>query len=324
MAKVKDVCLAYGNTLLKLGETEPNLFVLDADVSAASKTAIFGRRYPGRFINVGVAEQNMVSIAAGLALLGFRPVMTSLARFISTRALDQIITSVAYPRLDVKIVGFYAGLSIGRDGASHQALEDIAIMRSIPGMTIVCPGSLREVEELITQSVGDHGPFYFRLSEGLSLNSYPKRGIRLGRGERICEGARLTVVTTGLMTGLAFKAIVSMGRQADVDLIHLHTLKPVDEAIITESARKTGNVLTIEDHNVIGGLGSIVCDALAGLPEVRVRKVGVPDSFGMSGSLDELLEAFQLSSESLREIISETLWGGMTEEAAKGMRACRG
>lgn len=307
MAKVKDVCLTYGKTLVRLGGDDEKIVVLDADVSLASQTCFFLDSYPDRFVNVGIAEQNMIGIASGFAAMGFTPIVTTLAKFICTRALDQIINSIAYPNLNVNITGFYAGLSIGKDGATHQAIEDIGIMRAIPNMTIVCPGSIAEVGELVEQSFRINQPTYIRLSESLSLNEYPKQECQFGKGVQLLAGEKLTVITTGLMTGITYKAIQSLKEQNAVDLIHLHTLKPVDEKIVLESARKTGRVITVEEHNLIGGLGSIVSDILAEVKGVTLNKVGINDQFGRSGDLDELLEYYCLSPKHIASFIKKYL-----------------
>lgn len=292
----------FGNTLLELGKNNNEIVVLDADISRASKTIYFNEAFPDRFYNVGIAEQNMVSIASGLARMGFVPFTVSLAKFITTRSLDQVINSVAYPDLNVKIVGIYAGLSIGKDGATHQALEDISIMRAISNMTILCPGSSDELESLLSDAINVKHPTYIRLSEHLDLHPYPQHASEFSKGIRLYNGDKLTVITTGIMTGIVYNAIKKAGCEEMVEMIHLHTLKPIDEEIIKDSAKKTGKVLTFEEHNVIGGLGSIVADVLSETG-VIVKKFGVNDSFGCSGSIHELLDFYSLSEEKIAQKI---------------------
>ncbi len=296
----------YGASLLDLADRQ-NLIVIDADISRASKTYFFKEKYPDRFFNAGIAEQNMMSIASGIATMGYIPITHSLAKFITTRALDQIINGIAYPNLNVKMVGIYAGLSIGKDGATHQALEDIAVLNTIPNMTIVCPGSMEEVEELLKQSLDVNQPTYIRLCAGLTpklANDY----IKFGEANRLTTGTKVTVISTGVLTDFIYEVITENNLVDKVELIHIHTIKPIATDTIVTSALKTKNVLTIEDHNLIGGLGSIVTDALSKhYSEVQIKKIGINDVFGCSGSVEDLYHKYGLSKKHILEYITEAI-----------------
>lgn len=298
---------SYGNALEHIGRKYSNIIVLDADISCASYTYVFKNACEDRFINVGIAEQNMVSIAAGLASMGFIPFVNSLAKFITTRSLDQIINSIAYPKLKVNIVGIYSGLSIGKDGATHQCLEDIAIMRAIPNITILCPGYNEEIEPLIEQCIHTEGPVYLRLCEGLSNESITNNKPIIGKGSIINNGEHLTVITTGIMTSIVYEGLKEADLLSEVELLHFHTLKPIDKDLIMSSADKTKRVLTFEDHNVLGGLGSIVSDILSDEKDIQVRKHGINDAFGCSGTLSELLAKFRLTKEDIIKEIKDEL-----------------
>ncbi|SHI20679.1 transketolase family protein [Sporanaerobacter acetigenes] len=297
----------YGNALVDIGKKYKKLIVMDADISRASYTCLFKDSFQNRFINVGIAEQNMISIAAGLASMGYILIVNSLAKFISTRSLDQIINSVAYPNLNVNIVGIYSGLSIGKDGATHQCLEDIAIMRAIPNMTVICPGYNDEIETLLEQCIRIDGPVYIRLCEGLGKMTCSKEKLAIGKGIKITSGNDLTIVTTGVMTSIVYRALEEAELISKVELIYLHTLKPIDKYIIIESAEKNKKVLTFEDHNLLGGLGSIVSDILSERKDIIVKKYGINDSFGCSGTFLELIKKFSLSKEDIIDIIKREL-----------------
>ncbi|MGN1096086.1 MAG: transketolase family protein [Eubacteriales bacterium] len=293
---------AYGNALASLGE-KYDFVVLDADLAAATKTGVFKKKYPERFFDCGIAEGNMVGIAAGLAASGKTVFASSFAMFAAGRAFEQIRNSVGYPHLNVKIGATHAGISVGEDGATHQCNEDIALMRTIPGMTIVNPADGIEAAAAVEAAINTNGPFYLRFGRSAVPYLYDENyKFELGKGVKLKDGSDVTIVATGLMVHLALEAANTLASEGiSAEVINIHTIKPLDEEIITSSAKKTGAVVTAEEHNIIGGLGGAVCETLAATCPVPVLRVGVEDRFGMSGKVPELLSEYGLTAENIAE-----------------------
>lgn len=288
---------AYGNALAELGE-KYDIVVLDADLSEATKTCTFKKKFPERFFDCGIAEGNMIAVAAGIAATGKIPFASSFAMFAAGRAFEQIRNSVGYPHLNVKIGATHAGISVGEDGATHQCNEDIALMRTIPGMTIVNPADGTEARAAVEAAILHDGPVYLRFGRYAVPYLYDESyKFELGRGVKLAEGSDVTIVATGLMVHLALEAkelLRADGISAEV--INIHTIKPLDTELIAASASKTGAVVTAEEHNIIGGLGGAVCEALAGVCPVPVLRVGVEDKYGKSGKVPALLEEYGLTA----------------------------
>jgi transketolase len=292
---------SYGNALADLSKTYDNLFVLDADLAEATKTMIFKKACPERFIDCGIAEGNMVGIAAGLASCGNIVFASSFAMFAAGRAFEQIRNSVCYPKLNVKIGATHAGISVGEDGATHQCCEDIALMRSIPNMTIINPCDDIEARLAVKAACETYGPMYLRFGRlAVEDVNTPEYKFQLGKGVLLRDGTDVSIIATGLMVGEALKAadkLLEKGISARV--VNIHTIKPIDRDIIIESAKKTGLVVTAEEHNIIGGLGSAVSEVLAEEYPTRVVRIGVEDKFGMSGPAVELLKKFGLDCDGI-------------------------
>ncbi|OGC11273.1 transketolase [candidate division WOR-1 bacterium RIFOXYA12_FULL_52_29] len=292
---------AYGKALAQLGKENPNVVVLDADLSASTKTAEFGKLFPDRFFNMGVAEQDMISTAAGLAACGKIAFASTFAVFGSGRAWDQVRLSVAYTRANVKIVVTHAGIVTGEDGASHQANEDIAIMRVIPNMTVVVPSDSVETEKVIRAAAEFHGPMYIRLSRPKTpiINAEDYK-FQLGRGVVLRPGKDLTIFSCGIMVATALDAAADLaGKGIEAEVINLHTIKPLDKKLIVDSAKRTGAVVTVEEHSILGGLGGAVAEVLVENCAVPMVRVGLKDVFGESGKPDELLVKYGLTAEEI-------------------------
>ena len=290
---------SYGNALKELGEEFPNLVVLDADLAAATKTGIFKKAYPDRHIDCGIAECNMVSIAAGLSTVGKIPFVSSFAMFAAGRAFEQVRNSVGYPHLNVKIGATHAGITVGEDGASHQCNEDIALMRTIPGMVVMCPADDVEAKAAVRAALEYNGPVYIRFGRAAVpvINDRPDYSFEIGKGTIIREGSDVTIVATGICVDSALGAAESLAADGiSAEVINICTIKPLDEELILNSAKKTGKVVTVEEHTVIGGLGSAVCDCLCANYPVPVRKLGMQDVFGESGSAAALVEKYGLDA----------------------------
>jgi len=292
-----------GETLVDLGEKNPNIVVLDADFWPASKIGAFRERFPERFIEVGIAEQNMMGIAAGLSTVGFTCFASTLCVFCSRRACDQVVTSVCLPRLNVKIVGLYAGLFVGKNGASHQALEDIAIMRSIANMTVVQPADAFETEQMLRFAAEYDGPMYLRIGRDPRPRLVPDGyQFRLGKAVTLRNGKDVTLITYGDLvedTMTAAEALAKDGVQAAV--INMSSIKPIDEEAIVKAAEETGNIVTIDNHNIYGGLGSAVAEVLCENMPVRLKRIGVRDVFGKSGTEEQMQAKFGLGAEDFRK-----------------------
>ena len=288
----------YGKTLVELG-ADHDFVVLDADLAEATKTCYFGKAYPNRFFDCGIAEGNMVGIAAGLAAAGKTVVASSFAMFAAGRAFEQIRNSVAYPHLNVKICATHAGITVGEDGATHQCLEDIALMRSIPGMTVINPSDAVEAAAALKFAIETDGPFYIRFGRYAVpvLHDQASYAFEPGKGETLQEGSDLTIVASGMMVKAAMDAAVTISAQKGISVrvINMHTVKPLDGKIIAKAAAETGAIVVAEEHNVIGGLGSAVAECVSETCPCPVIRVGVQDVFGRSGKVPALLEMYGLT-----------------------------
>ncbi len=301
---------SFGEALCELAKTNEDIVVLDADLAAATKTSIFEKSFPERFRNCGIAEGNMIGVAAGLAACGKTPVAASFAMFATGRAFEQIRNSVAYPELNVKIAGSHAGISTGEDGATHQCLEDIGIMRTLPGMTILNPADHYEMIEATKAAIEHKGPVYIRLGRLAipSFNDPDNYTFELGKGITLHDGDDITVIATGLPVNEARKAAENLEKEGiNVRLINIHTIKPIDRDIIIKAAKETGRIITIEEHNVVGGLADAVCEVTSSECPVPVRRIGVNDEFGYSGPAHELLSIFGFTAENFEKVIKEEL-----------------
>lgn len=287
----------YAEALAELGGLHTDVVVLDADLAEATKTALFRERYPDRHIECGIAEANMMGVAAGMAACKKVPFVSTFAMFAAGRAFEQIRNSIAYPGLNVKIGATHAGISVGPDGATHQCNEDIALMRSIPGMVVVQPCDAEEAKAVVKAAYVYHGPVYMRLSRFPVpvVNRQPGYEVALGKGVVLREGSDLTLASSGIMVSESLKAADALEKQGiRVEVLNFHTIKPLDEELLLKSAGKTGCVVTVEEHSVVGGLGSAVCDVLSQKCPSRVMKIGIEDTFGESGPAEELLEKYGL------------------------------
>lgn len=298
---------SFGMALCELAKTNKDIVALDADLSGSTKTAMFQKAFPERFFNCGIAEGNMISVAAGLAASGKIPFAASFAMFATGRAYEQIRNSVAYPHLNVKIAGSHAGISVGEDGATHQCCEDIALMKTLPGMTIINPADHWEMTAAVKAAVEYNGPVYLRLGRLAvdSFNDPDNYNFTLGKGITLHEGNDITVIATGIVVKDALDAVRELEAQGiNARLINIHTIKPIDEDIIVKAAKETGRIVTVEEHNVVGGLGDSVCDVTARKFPVPVTKIGIQDRFGYSGPAKELLKLFGLSKENIAKVVS--------------------
>ncbi|MBO8464254.1 MAG: transketolase family protein [Firmicutes bacterium] len=312
MSEVKKIATreSYGNALLELGKKYDNLVVLDADLAGATKTGIFQKAFPERHIDCGIAEANMVGIGAGLAASGKVPFVSSFAMFAAGRAFEQIRNSVGYPHLNVKIGATHAGISVGEDGATHQCNEDIALMRTIPGMVVLNPSDDVEAKAAVEAAYLHDGPVYLRFGRLAApvINTNADYKFEIGKGIVLREGKDLTIVATGLMVAEAVEAAEMLAKDGiEAKVLNIHTIKPLDEELIISSAKETGKVVTVEEHSVIGGLGSAVCDVLSEKAPTPVKKIGIYDQFGESGPALKLLEKYGLTSDGIYTQIKEFL-----------------
>lgn len=289
---------SYGEELAKIGEENKNIVVLDADLSTATKTEIFAKQFPDRFVNVGIAEQNLMGIAAGLSTFGKIPFASTFAVFAAGRAYEQIRNSIAYPKLNVKIVATHAGITVGEDGATHQMLEDIGLMRGLPNMTVMCTSDDIQTKWAVREISKFDGPVYLRLCRLATPIIYDvDTKFEIGKGVQIGDGTDATIFATGVTVPEALKAQEILKENGiNVRVADIHTIKPIDKELIVKCAKETKRIITIEDHNVIGGLGTAVCDVLAEEYPVKVEKMGVPDCFGRSGKAEELLKYYKIDS----------------------------
>lgn len=305
MSEVKNVAtrVGFGNALLELGKQRDDFIVMDADLAAATQTGMFKKAFPERFYNCGIAEQNMMSIAAGVAATGKKVVCSSFAMFASGRAFEQIRNSIAYPQLNVIIGATHGGISVGEDGATHQANEDIAIMRTIPGMTVINPADVVEAEKAVKAAFEHDGPVYLRFGRlAVPVVFDENYKFEIGKGVELKEGSDVTIIATGLMVKEALEAYELLKEEGiNARIINMATIKPLDKDIVIKAAKETGAIVTAEEHSVIGGLGSAVCEALSEECPVPVIKLGVNDVFGHSGPAAKLLDEFGLRAVNIVE-----------------------
>lgn len=289
---------SYGEELAKLGEENENIVVLDADLSTATKTEIFAKKFPDRFINVGIAEQNLMGISAGLSTFGKIPYASTFAVFAAGRAYEQIRNSIAYPNLNVKICATHAGITVGEDGATHQMLEDLSLMRGLPNMTVISPSDDTLTRWAVREISKINGPVYLRLSRMATPVIYEKSdNFEIGKGVQIGEGIDASIIATGVTVSEALKAQEILKENGvNVRVIDIHTIKPIDKELIIKCAKETKRIITVEDHNVIGGLGSAVCEVLSEEYPTKVERMGIPDCFGRSGKADELMRYYKIDS----------------------------
>jgi transketolase len=310
MAEVKNIATrdSYGNALKELAESGADkLVVLDADLSAATKTGIFKKAFPNQHFNCGIAEANMMCVAAGFASMGLVPFASSFAMFASGRAFEQVRNSIGYPHLNVKIGATHAGISVGEDGASHQCCEDFALMRAIPGMVVICPADDVEARQAVKAAYKYEGPVYLRFGR-LAVPVFHDESYKfeIGKGEVIREGSDVSIIANGLMVAEAIEAGKELENQGiSAEIINIATIKPLDEELILASAKKTGKVITVEEHSVIGGLGEAVCSLLSEKCPVPVKRIGVNDEFGHSGPAKDLLKQFGLSAENIVKVTKD-------------------
>ena len=292
--------------MAELGKEHENLVVLDADLAAATKTGVFKKAYPERFIDCGIAEANMTGVAAGLSTCGKVPFISSFAMFVAGRAFEQVRNSIGYPHLNVKIGATHAGITVGEDGATHQCNEDIALMRTIPGMVIINPADDVEARAAVKAAYEYEGPVYLRFGR-LALpiiHNESSYKFEIGKGEILRDGKDVTIVATGAMVSNSLEAAERLAADGiEAKVINIHTIKPLDKELVVAAAKETGKVVTVEEHSVIGGLGSAVCDTLAQKAPTQVMKIGMNDTFGESGSAVELLKKYKLDAESVYEKI---------------------
>lgn len=304
MSEVKMIATrqSYGNALAEYGAEYENLVVLDADLAGATQTGIFKKVFPERHIDCGIAECNMAGIAAGLATTGKIPFMSSFAMFAAGRAFEQVRNSIGYPHLNVKIGATHAGISVGEDGASHQCCEDVALMRTIPGMTVIVPSDDVEAKAAVKAAIEMEGPCYLRFGRLAVpvINDNDNYSFEIGKGIVLREGKDVTLIASGLEVAETLEAAKKLAEDGiDAKVVNIHTIKPLDEELVLASAKETGKVVTIEEHSVIGGLGSAVCDLLSEKLPTKVLKIGVNDTFGESGPAKELIKKYGLDADSI-------------------------
>ena len=304
MSDVKKIATreSFGNALAELGKEHPEVVVLDADLAGATKTGVFKKAFPERHIDRGIAECNMMGIAAGLATTGKVPFASTFAMFAAGRAFEQVRNSVGYPKLNVKIGATHAGISVGEDGATHQCNEDLALMRTIPGMVVINPSDDVEAKAAVKAAYEHKGPVYMRFGRLAVpvINDNPDYKFELGKGVVLREGKDLTIIATGLCVAESLAAAEKLAADGvEAKVINIHTIKPLDEELVVAAAKETGKVVTVEEHSIIGGLGSAVCDALSAQAPTPVLKIGVMDTFGESGPAAELVKKYGLDSESI-------------------------
>ena len=312
MSEVKKIATreSYGNALVELGKEFDNVVVLDADLAAATKTGIFKKEFPDRHIDCGIAECNMMGIAGGLSLTGKIPFASTFAMFAAGRAFEQVRNTIGYPKLNVKIGATHAGISVGEDGATHQCNEDIALMRTIPNMVIINPSDDVEAKAAVRAAFEHVGPVYMRFGRLAApvINDTPDYRFELGKGVQLREGKDITIVATGLEVGFALEAAEMLAKDGiDARVINIHTIKPIDEDIIVKAATETKKIFTVEEHSIIGGLGSAVCDVVCEKAPVPIYKIGVRDRFGESGPAAELLHKYELDAEGIYKQVKENL-----------------
>ncbi len=306
MADVKKIATreSYGNALAECGAEFPNLVVLDADLAGATKTGVFQKAFPERHVDCGIAECNMTGIAAGLATCGKIPFISSFAMFAAGRNFEQVRNSIGYPHLNVKIGATHAGITVGEDGATHQCNEDVALMRTIPGMTVIVPSDDVEAKAAVRAAIEIEGPVYLRFGRAAVpvINDKPDYKFEVGKGVLLREGTDVTIIASGITVSSAMEAAEKLAEDGiSAEVINIHTIKPLDEEMVVASAKKTGKVVTAEEHSVIGGLGSAVCDCLSEKHPTPVLRIGVQDTYGESGPANALVEKYGLDTKSIYE-----------------------
>ena len=289
---------SYGEELAKLGEENENIVVLDADLSTATKTEIFAKKFPNRFINVGIAEQNLMGIAAGISTFGKIPYASTFAVFAAGRGYEQIRNSIAYPKLNVKICATHVGITVGEDGATHQMLEDLSLMRTLPNMTVISTSDDIQTKWAVREISKINEPVYLRLCRMATPVIYEEnQKFEIGKGVQIGDGTDVSIIATGVTVSEAIKAQeILKENNINVRVIDIHTIKPIDRELIIKCAKETKRIITVEDHNIIGGLGSAVCEVLSEEYPVKVERMGILDSFGRSGKADELMKYYRIDS----------------------------
>lgn len=310
MSDVKKIATreSYGNALSELGNAHDDIVVLDADLAEATKTGVFKKAHPDRFIDCGIAECNMIGVAAGLAAAGKVPFASSFAMFAAGRAFEQVRNSVGYPHLNVKIGATHAGISVGEDGATHQCNEDIALMRTIPGMVVINPADDIEAKAAVRAAYEHKGPVYMRFGRLAVpvINDNDQYKFELGKGVVLREGKDVTIIATGLPVSNCLEAAEKLAEEGiEAKVINIHTIKPLDEELVVAAAKETGKVVTVEEHSVIGGLGSVVCDVLSEKAPTKVMKIGINDTFGESGPAVELIKKYGLDAESIYQKVKQ-------------------
>jgi transketolase len=302
--------VAYGNALCEFGGNE-QIFALDADLSACTMSVYFAKKYPDHFFNIGIAEADMIGIAAGFATTGKIVFCHSFAMFAAGRGYEQIRNSLAYPHLNVKVVGSHAGLTAGEDGATHQCIEDISLMRTIPGMTVLCPCDGNEAREAVKAMIAYNGPCYMRTGRtpvDIVTDEIPGYRFEMGKGCQLCGGDDVTIIATGLMVQESLKAAELLkGDGVSARVIDMHTIKPLDRKIIVKAAKETGAIVTAEEHNILGGLGAAICEVVCDLNPIPVLRVGINDIFGHSGNAEKLLEQYGLTPEHIADTAKQAI-----------------
>jgi len=306
MSEVKKIATreSYGNALAELGKEHEDVIVLDADLAAATKTGVFKKAFPERHIDCGIAECNMISVAAGIATTGKVPFASSFAMFAAGRAFEQVRNSIGYPKLNVKIGATHAGISVGEDGATHQCNEDIALMRTIPGMVVINPADDVEAKAAVKAAYEHVGPVYLRFGRLAVpvINDNEDYKFEIGKAVTLREGTDVTIIATGLPVSEALDAAEKLAADGiSAEVINIHTIKPLDEEAVIKAAAKTGKIVTVEEHSVIGGLGSAVCDVVAQKAPAKVLKIGINDVYGESGPAKELVKKYGLDADSIYE-----------------------
>ena len=292
---------SFGEALKKLGEENKNVVVIDADLAKSTKTSLFAKKFPDRFIDVGIAEQNMMGIAAGLSTFGKIPYVSTFAAFATGRVYDQIRCSIAYPKLNVKICGTHAGVTVGEDGATHQMIEDINLMRGLPNMTVMCTSDDVQTKWAVEEIAKINGPVYLRLARIATPVIYDEnQKFEIGKGIQIGDGTDATIFATGVTVAEALKAQeILKKRGINVRVVDIHTIKPIDRELIVKCAKETDKIITVEDHSIIGGLGSAVCEVLAEEYPTKVIRMGIPDCFGKSGKATDLMKYFRIDAQAI-------------------------
>ena len=298
---------SFGKALVELGKENKDVVVLTADLAGATKTSLFEKEFPDRFINVGIAEQNLIGISAGLATTGKIPFASTFAMFAAGRAYDQIRNSVAYPKLNVKICGTHAGVTVGEDGATHQMLEDLSLMRSIPNMTVLCPSDDTQTKWVIKEMAKFDGPVYIRLARIATPIIYDEnQKFEIGKMVQIGDGTDATIFATGVEVAETLKAKEELEKEnINIRVVDVHTIKPIDREMIVKCAKETKKIITIEDHSIIGGLGTAICEVLSEEYPTKVIRMGMNDKFGKSGKAEQLLKYFKLDSQAIIEKVKE-------------------